>query len=78
MAKAPWQDSIIAICEDVKPLSEPRIPSDYYVEVYQDARSDREDMPLVKIKCEDREHAERLYEAMQEVDIETFTALEDL
>jgi hypothetical protein len=80
MAKAEWNNSIITVCEDIRIISnEPRVvESDYYVEVYQDASSDREDNPLIKIKCEDAEHAGRLHEALQEVDIETFTALEDL
>ncbi len=80
MAKADWSDSIITVCEDIRIISnEPRVvESDFYVEVYQNASSDREDMPLIKIKCEDADHAGRLHEAMQEVDIETFTSLEDL
>jgi hypothetical protein len=77
MAKADWSHSAVMICEDIDIISlEPRIAvSTYFVEVFQ--RSSHDD-PIIKIKCDDREKAEAVCEALQDVDFETFTSIEDL
>lgn len=82
MARAEWARSVIVVNERIEIVSiEPlrRITSsEYFVEVYQDTTNAREGHRLLEIKCDSAEHAEQVRESLQETDIETFTALEDL